>query len=377
MTDDNAKLPALGGKHMLIVLEKKGHVGANVREHFRVYREAGARLTLCFLTGDGTEYQPDSPNDHVIGLNLTERETKRRRLKTAWRLASVVRKTQPDITIGDQYKCVASLLIGSLLAGRRPPVYALLRGFYATDSGSRRRLYKLFQSRLTGIIALTKAQKDRFVTNMPWYPANQIHIVHNYIDADALRGRMLPRDTARAELGLPDDVFVFGCIARFDPYKRITDLLQAFALIKNDLADTRLLIIGDGKEGASLRREATRLGIDDQTLFTGFLPGANRYMRAMDVFVLPSEGDNFARVFLEAAAADLPVVGVDSGGTPEVIGETASLVPARSPKALNASLKHLAQLEKKARHLQAAKFRKYCERCFTSQQLHRQLTTIF
>ncbi|MCK8516998.1 glycosyltransferase [Methylonatrum kenyense] len=367
----------LAGQHLLIVLEKKGHVGANIREHFKVYREAGARLTLCFLTGDGSEYAPDDPDDTVIGLGLTERESKRNRIRTAWRLAAVLRQRQPDRIIADQYKCVASALLASAIVRFHGPIYALLRGYYATDSASRRRLYRLFRNRLTGIIALTQAQKDRFGANMPWYFPDRIHVVHNYIDTDALKASMLDRQTAREQLNLTADAFVFGCIARFDPYKRITDLLQAFAILLPESPDARLVIIGDGREGFALREEAIALGIDHHTLFTGFLPKANRLMRAFDVFVLPSEGDNFARVFLEAMAAELPVIGVEGGGTPEVIDVSDFLAPPRDPPALAALLARARRTDAFERQTCGKNLSRSASARFTEEKLKDQLLAVF
>ncbi|WP_018993487.1 MULTISPECIES: glycosyltransferase [unclassified Thioalkalivibrio] len=373
MTDTPEERP-LANQHILIVLEKKGHVGANVREHFRVYREAGARLTLCFLTGDGSEYQSDRPADSVTGLRLSDKASRRNRIATAWRLARILRRDRPDVMIGDQYKCVASLLLASVIARHGRPIYALLRGYYATDSRSRQRYYQAFRKRLTGILTLTDAQRDRFIANMPWYPTDSISVVHNYIDAHRLRTTMLSKTEARERLGLDEDQFVFGCVARFDSYKRITDLLKAFAKLQTrDAAQAQLVIIGDGKERAALHAETRDLGIHSRTLFTGFLAGANRYMQAFDVFVLPSEGDNFARVFLEAMAAEIPVVGVRGGGTPEVLGTTGYLAPPRDPAALSEILDQLIRLSPDERCAAGRKGREESEIRFTREGLRRQL----
>ena len=370
-------LPTLD-KHICYLLEAPDRVGANIRQQMIALRQLGAHVTACFMAGDPEAFEPEGDTDDVEGLRLPEEALSGTRFRAALALRKVLRERRFDLMVCDQYKAVtAAALATAIPFPGRPELYALLRGYFAVDSGSRRRIYRLMRKRLTGIIALTHAQKERLINLMPWYPAERIHVVHNYIDSESLRAKMLDPTAARKKLGIAMDAFVFGTIARFDPYKRITDLLHAFSLIKHHLPNGQLVIIGEGREGKALREEAHNLSITDQVLFTGYIPKASHYMKAFNVFVLPSEGDNFARVLLEAMAAEIPVLGVAAGGTPEVLGPQGLLVPPRKPSELSALMTNMVEMDaRRLKHLGCRGFH-WSRETFFGDRLAEQLRHVF
>jgi glycosyltransferase involved in cell wall biosynthesis len=76
-----------------------------------------------------------------------------------------------------------------------------------------------------------------------------------------------------------------------------------------------------------LKRLSNKLGLEDAVTFTGFRSDIPALMHAFDVFVLPSRWEGFGMVFLEAMAAETPVVGSNTSAIPEVVadGETGIL----------------------------------------------------
>jgi phosphatidylinositol alpha-1,6-mannosyltransferase len=128
-------------------------------------------------------------------------------------------------------------------------------------------------------------------------------------------------------------------VARLTRQKRVDVLLQAVAIAVERLPELRYTIVGDGPERGRLERRARDLGIAARVRFAGQLPPFSselcaEYERAA-VFGLASVGEGLANVFIEAGAFGLPSLGVDSGGTPEVVrhGDTGWLVPADDPQA--------------------------------------------
>lgn len=362
-------------KRICYLLESPDRVGANIRQQMLALKRLHARTTICFLSGDPDDFVPAGEVDEVVGLGLPHRALSGTRLRPALSLSRMLRKKSFDTLVCDQYKAVTTAALATALRRpeRRPALYALLRGFFAVDSRSRRRMYWLMRRRLSGIIALTHAQKRRFLELLPWLTDDRVHVVHNYIDHEQVRAEMLERGTARRALGLPEDVFLFGTIARFDPYKRLTDLLEAMSSIRTFAPHARLVIIGDGRENVLLRHRADDLAVSDIVTFTGFLPKARRYMRAFDVFVLPSEGDNFARVFLEAMAAELPIIGVKGGGSPEVLGPDALLATPRDPESLARHMRRLLGLKPDESTSIGRQAYMYSTRHFTPVKLRKQL----
>jgi glycosyltransferase involved in cell wall biosynthesis len=106
-----------------------------------------------------------------------------------------------------------------------------------------------------------------------------------------------------------------------DRYKGVDLLIQAVSRLVPSVPDLSLVVIGDGTDRSRLERVAQELGVRDRVHFLGNVPGgtlAAAYRRC-DVFAMPSAGEGFGLVFLEAMAFGKPVIGGAHGGTPDVI----------------------------------------------------------
>jgi glycosyltransferase involved in cell wall biosynthesis len=80
-------------------------------------------------------------------------------------------------------------------------------------------------------------------------------------------------------------------------------------------------MVGSGAELARLKENAARLGIGSASVFISAQRNVAHWMRAMDIFVLPSLSEAVSNSLLEAMACGCCVVGSRVGGTPELIGE--------------------------------------------------------
>jgi len=139
-------------------------------------------------------------------------------------------------------------------------------------------------------------------------------------------------------------VLTVARLVREHAYKGIDTLLAAWARVRDEVPEAELVVVGDGSDRPRLQQEAARLGLDGSVRFMGQLNDqglAEAYRRAQ-VFAMPArtrvgrdaEGEGFGLVFLEAAAAGLPVVAGNGGAIPEVVrdGETGYLVDPRAPE---------------------------------------------
>ncbi|MDJ0925274.1 MAG: glycosyltransferase family 4 protein [Acidimicrobiia bacterium] len=160
-------------------------------------------------------------------------------------------------------------------------------------------------------------------------------------------GRLTGRDVVPIGAGVDIDVFtpavapptndppVVGCVSRFVPRKGQHRLIAAVAEMQRQGRTVDLWIIGKGRMEQKLRRLADRSGVSVR--FEIDVPWAElaELYRAMDVFCMPCrsrwgglEVEGLGLVFLEAAAAGLPVLAGSSGGSPETVlpGETGYVV---------------------------------------------------
>lgn len=166
----------------------------------------------------------------------------------------------------------------------------------------------------------------------------RIDVVHNGIDLE----RWTPergRDEVRGELQLDAEVPVVLTACRLFRSKGVTELVSAMRDVIDEVPQAVLLVAGEEMEAgylAELHTLVRDLGLIDHVRFLGRRDDVPSLMAACDVFALPSQWEPFGLVFAEAMAMQRPVVGLDNGGTVEVVedGVTGLLSPAGDAPAL-------------------------------------------
>ena len=186
-------------------------------------------------------------------------------------------------------------------------------------------------------------------------PGSRLAVVVNGVGAIPA-GR---RGEVRSRCGIPEDALVFGFIGRLSAQKAPERLIAAFAAIARDMPDARLLMIGSGELEADVRRRIEAAGIADRVVIEADLPGAEA-LQAIDVLVMTSRYEAMSYVMLEGAAAGLPMILTDVGGTANVLDHDVNglVVPNSDDTApLIAAMTKLCDAATRARLADAARAR--------------------
>lgn len=103
--------------------------------------------------------------------------------------------------------------------------------------------------------------------------------------------------------------------------KRLEVLLRAIALVKKEIPDVNLAIVGHGEPRASLEELAGELGLERSVKFLGTVDKItlNKLYQAAEIFAIASPAESQCLSMMQAMAAGLPVVGVRAGGLDEYI----------------------------------------------------------
>jgi glycosyltransferase involved in cell wall biosynthesis len=166
-------------------------------------------------------------------------------------------------------------------------------------------------------------------------PRSRIRVIANGVDFEG----SLSREEARNRLGLANDGFVVGIVARLRPEKAHEVLFEAIAELQAMGRDVTTCVVGSGPREPILRRTAATLGIADSVVWSGARADAPALGRAFDVAVVCSDWEGLPLAALEAMAAGVPLVATAVGALPELLRDDAGmLVPSRSPPALAAAL---------------------------------------
>lgn len=125
-------------------------------------------------------------------------------------------------------------------------------------------------------------------------------------------------------------------IAELHPIKRIDVLLRAMKVVREKNNKIINLVIGDGQLKNDLAAQINGLGTSDTSFLLGSVTEAARFLKAADLFVLPSKSESYGYVLHEAGLASVPVLATNVGGIPDVIkdGETGILIEPDNPEML-------------------------------------------
>lgn len=188
------------------------------------------------------------------------------------------------------------------------------------------------------VIAVSDALRD-YLTNHVGLAAAQTGVIPNGIDADHFRPG--PRRAKwRESLGIPSGAPVIGNVARLTPVKDHALLLAAFAVVRRQVNDATLVVVGDGPLRQRLEAQAAQLGLTQAIRFLGETREVSTLYREFDVFALSSRSEGTSISVLEAMASGVCVVATAVGGTPALLGAgyCGRLVPHGDPEALGAAL---------------------------------------
>jgi asparagine synthase (glutamine-hydrolysing) len=197
-------------------------------------------------------------------------------------------------------------------------------------------------SAIGSVIGVSQLTLDR-LNSWANLAVSRQRVLPNCVDLDVFTPGPKPRDLV-AGLGLEGKtvLMTFGRLASDERYKGFDEMLDTLPALKREVRDLKYLICGDGPDRSRLEAKAQKLGLADQVLFTGFVDEARKpdYYRLADAYVMPSRGEGFGIVLLEAVACGIPVVGsrVDGGREALLDGQLGELVDPARPEEIRAGV---------------------------------------
>jgi glycosyltransferase involved in cell wall biosynthesis len=274
-------------------------------------------------------------------------------LKAFFEILKIVKQNKFDIV---QYVTPKAALLGSATSRfAKVPVrlYLMWGLYYITQTGTKRMFFKVIEKlvcRFSTAIAPDSKGNVKLAVKEGLCKAGKVSVVGhgsaNGVDTERFDPVKLYEDgrKIRTELNIPETAKVFGCIAAIVGDKGINELIEAFDIVSKENPDVYLLYIGQTTEKDPVKKTTLEtMKSNSKIIHLGWQTEPEKYMAAMDIFVLPTYREGFGVVNIEASAMGLPVISTDVPGPQESIvnGKTGILVPARQVEPLVNAMKDL------------------------------------
>ena len=295
-------------------------------------------VTSVYLEGAPVENQPACRAEHVHYFRFPGTALKGLRLEVKRALLDFCTQKKFDIVICHRYKPVSLMLSISKRVGI-PACIGVSHGF-----GEYRTLWRKLHMRLNNdqrwhFVGVSEAVRNHLIEQSCGFTQNNTSAISNAFDINAVEGCLLPRDEARKQLGLPQEARIVGAIGRLVKVKGHLHLIRAFGSIAMRFPDAHLAIIGNGKEEKSLQAEIERLGLTERIHLLGWRPRAKQFVRAFDIWTMPSLSEGFGLALLEGMCGRLPVIGSDIPAMAPMIHQSGGLcVPPADEHALASAI---------------------------------------
>jgi glycosyltransferase involved in cell wall biosynthesis len=279
----------------------QGGIGSFSRAFVMALREVGHDLRL-FGKSDATGMWQDFP---VWGAGRSAERLQTPRFAAG--LLAACGRQRPDHVISAHLNFGPVAYLAKRLFGIPYTLSAYGIDVHDALSISRRTALR----RADGVIAASTWCRQRLLDIVKVDPA-RVRVLPQTVDASRFSNGAKPRRlVSRYKLGSRERVIL--TVARLDAneaYKGYDRVVQALPAVHAACGPVRYIIAGTGDDRARVEAIARERGVGHAVVFSGFVPDEELadYYRLADVFAMPSTGEGFGIVFLEAMACGTPVL---------------------------------------------------------------------
>lgn len=146
-------------------------------------------------------------------------------------------------------------------------------------------------------------------------------VIYHGVDVDVFKYDKPARIQIRKSLGVDNKTDIVLYAGYLTPVKDPLTFVNSIPFVLDVFPDTKFLIKGGGILYSEVVARVKELGVENSVIMNAYSKDMVGYYSASDLFVIPSLNEMFGWVTAEALACGLPVIGSNSGGTPEVLGD--------------------------------------------------------
>lgn len=314
---------------LLVLGTSSGGVGRHVQALAEGLHTAGLAVTVAGPDATRDRFALDATGADVVPVEISDRPRPWRDLRAVVRLRALLR--QVEVVHAHGLRAGAVVVLAARSGPRRPGVVVTVHNAPAAR-GRAARVYRLLErvvARGADVVLVVSGDLGERARR-----AGARHVEHALVPAPPTACPPRTREEVRAELAVPEGTLLLVTVARLAPQKGLPVLADALDLLRHRHPDLPVcaVVAGDGPLRESLAADIEARDLPLRLL--GRREDAPALMTAADAVVLPSLWEGQPLVAQEALRCGAVLVATDAGGTREVTGDAAVLVPPGDAPAL-------------------------------------------
>ena len=299
-------------------------------------------------------------------------------LSALWKLRGILREEAPDVVQTWLYHADLAGLLAVKIWGGSTRLIWNVRGS-AVDRGAR----SVLTAAVVRLLALLSGVPDAIVVNsdrgrqdhqrMGYHPARWVTIPNGF-DVEQFRPDPMAGRDVRRELNIPEDVVVFGMVARFHPMKNHAGFLEAASILADKHPTPHFLMAGDGvtSENPLLADAMQNPLLRGRIHCLGLRRDVPALMSAIDCLVLFSGfGEGFPNVLGEAMACEVPCIATDVGEAVKIVDDTGFIVRIGDPSHLSDAMEQFLKMPADRRGVLGKRARERIEKNFSIEKVRK------
>jgi len=258
-----------------------------------------------------------------------------------------------------------------LFTGKKPRLIFTAHGWAINEDRPQWQIWLIkFFSKMTALFydkIICVSEYDRKIAlKHKIAPAEKLVTIHNGID---LNIPFLSKKQAQKRLIGRESPLLIGTIAEWTKNKGLIYLIKAVQTLSSKEPDLVLIGSGENPDKEKMYQYDTKYNLENVRLIE-FIPNAAKYLKAFDIFILPSIKEGLPYTIIEAMAAQIPIISTNVGGIPEMIENNVSgyLINSKKPQLIRQKIEQIINHPDKAKTI-AQKARQKAEQEFSIGQM--------
>jgi glycosyltransferase involved in cell wall biosynthesis len=278
-------------------------------------------------------------------------------IKSFFKIYSLIKKNKPDVLHINSSKAGLGALAGRI--NKTPKIIFTIHGWAFNENRTflNKLLIKLMYliTILLSHISISVSdytKKQALAIPFIFLVNKKIKVVKNSVKKINFLSKENARNFFEEKIKIPQNSKIIGVLAELHPIKGLDILLKsAREFFQTKRAENIIfLIVGDGQEKENLQKYIAQNDLENKCFLFGYLDNASKYLKAFDIFILPSLSEAMPLSIIEAGQAELPVIATRVGGIPEIITDQKNglIIDPNDEKSLIEALNFILLEEKRA-----------------------------